>query len=224
MPEVESFIPGMTAVDYVYLAARLTGLRHADAMQRTHMTLNYVGMDEERHRNVETLSTGMKQKVKLAQALVHHPRLLLLDEPTAGLDPRARQEMLELIRDVAHGKGIDVLLSTHILHDVEAVCDRVVILHQGRLVASEEIGKLAGPPAPVWEVQVRGDREAFVGRLRGAGLECAPGGGEDAIRVAGGAGTDPILRAAVETGSQIRRLAPAQERLEDLFGRLLGER
>ncbi len=223
MPEVESFIPGMTAVDYVYLAARLTGLRHADAMQRTHMVLNYVGLQEERHRNVETHSTGTKQKVKFAQALVHHPRLLLLDEPTAGLDPRARQEMLDLIRDVARGKGIDVVLSTHILHDVEAVCDRVVILHQGRLAALEEIGKAASSSPEAYEVQVKGDRDAFVRRLREAGLECADAD-QGAVRVARAEGTDAILRAAVETGAQIRRLAPAQERLERLFARLVGDK
>lgn len=218
MPEVESFIPGMTAVDYVYLAARLTGLRHADAMQRTHKVLNYVGVHEERHRNLETYSTGMKQKVKLAQALVHHPRLLLLDEPTAGLDPRARQEMLELIRDVARGKGIDVVLSTHILHDVETVCDHAVILHRGKLAARMGIGAPAEPANPAWDVQVRGDRDAFSRRLREAGLEVSEAE-EGGVRVSRAEGTAPILRAAVAAGVQLRRLVPARERLEDLFAR-----
>jgi ABC-2 type transport system ATP-binding protein len=223
MPEVESFIPGMTAVDYVYLAARLTGLRHADAMQRTHGVLNYVGVHEERHRNLETHSTGMKQKVKFAQALVHHPRLLLLDEPTAGLDPRARQEMLELIRDVSRGKGIDVVLSTHILHDVEAVCDRAVILHRGKLAACEEIGGAAESAGSVWDVQVRGDRDSFLRLLREAGLE-ATEAGDGGVRVSRAEGTAPILRAAVAAGAQLRRLAPARERLEDLFARTVEDR
>jgi ABC-2 type transport system ATP-binding protein len=223
MPEVESFIPGMTAVDYVYLAARLTGLRHADAMQRTHMVLNYTGVHEERHRTLETHSTGMKQKVKFAQALVHHPRLLLLDEPTAGLDPRARQEMLGLIRDVARGQGIDVVLSTHILHDVESVCDRVVILHRGKLAAHEEIGKRTASAETAYEVQVKGDREAFVRNLREAGLECSETE-ESGVRVSPAKGTSSILRAAVAAGVQLRRLVPAQERLEDLFSRMLEER
>jgi ABC-2 type transport system ATP-binding protein len=220
MPEVESFIPGMTAVDYVYLAARLTGLRHTDAMQRTHMSLNYVGLAEERYRNLETYSTGMKQKAKFAQAIVHHPRLLLLDEPTSGLDPRAREEMLGLIHDIAHGKGIDVILSTHILPDVEAVCDRVAILHQGRLVAQEAIGKLMTGAEAAYDVQVKGDPAPFVAALRAAGLVCSEAG--ESLRVAHRDGTEPILRAAVASGVQVRRLVRAQDSLEDLFARLIG--
>ncbi len=223
MPEVESFIPGMNAVDYVYLAARLTGLPHTDAMQRTHMVLNYAGIDEVRYRNLETYSTGMKQKAKLAQAIVHHPRLLLLDEPTAGLDPRAREEMLALIRDIAHGRGIDVILSTHILHDVESVCSRVVIMNLGRLVAQDEIGRLTAAAEESYEVEVKGDREGFLRRLGEAGLEWRETE-EGALRVARRDGTAGILRAAVEAGVQIRRLAPSQHRLEDLFTRLVGDR
>src|ERR1041384_169131 len=166
MPEVESFIPTMNAVDYVYLAARLTGLPSTDAMQRTHMVLNYVGLHEERYRRVASYSTGMKQKVKFAQAIVHHPKLLLLDEPTTGLDPRAREEMLLLIRDIAHGKGIDVILSTHILHDVEVVCDHVITLHRGRLVAQDARGKLTSSKKSSYDARLKGDRELFLRALR----------------------------------------------------------
>ena len=223
MPEVESFVPGMTAVEYVTLAARLTGLPHTDAMQRTHMTLNYVGLHEERYRRIETFSTGMKQKVKFAQALVHHPKLLLLDEPTSGLDPRARDEMLTLIRDVAHGKGMDVILSTHILHDVEAVCDRAAILHRGKLVANDELRKLTSGSDGSWHVKIKGDTEAFIEKLRASGLESeSVVGGK--IRVVHDNGTEPILRAAVDAGVQIRGLGPAQDSLEDLFERLLREK
>ena len=221
MPEVESFIPVLNAVDYVYLAARLTGLPHTDAMQRTHMVLNYVGLHEERYRKIGTYSTGMKQKAKLAQAIVHHPKLLLLDEPTTGLDPRAREEMLHLIRDIAHGKGIDVLLSTHILPDVEAVCDHVVILHQGRLVAQDDLAKLVSSNEEAYDLRVKGDRDAFLRCLREEGLEGAPEE-DEAVRVLQGNGTEGILRAAVKSGVQIRHLARAQNSLEALFARLVG--
>jgi ABC-2 type transport system ATP-binding protein len=221
MPEVECFIPGMSAVEFVHLAARLTGLSHDDAMQRTHMALNYVGAGEERYRAVETYSTGMKQKVKLAQAIVHHPKLLLLDEPTSGLDPRGREEMLALIRDIGTGKGIDVILSSHILHDVESVCGRVVILHQGRLAAHDEIRNLTGDTEKVYEVRIKGDHDAFLSALRAAGLEgtCTDDG---SIRIPLADGTESLLRAAVESGVQLRRLGRTRDRLEDLFARLTG--
>ncbi len=222
MPEVESFIPGMNAVDYVYLAARLTGLPHTDAMQRTHSVLNYVGLHEERYRRVGTYSTGMKQKVKFAQAIVHHPKLLLLDEPTTGLDPRAREEMLRLIHDIAHGKGIDVLLSTHILHDVESVCDHVVILHQGRLVAQDDLAKLTSAKEAAYDLRVKGDRALFLAALREEGIEGKASGDEEEVRLLHGDGTEAILRAAVKSGIQIRRLARAQNSLEALFTRLVG--
>ena len=220
MPEVESFIPNLTAVDYVYLAARLTGLPHTDAMQRTHRVLNYVGLHEERYRKLGTYSTGMKQKAKFAQAIVHHPRLLLLDEPTTGLDPRAREEMLLLIRDISHGKGIDVVLSTHILHDVEVVCDHVVVMHRGRCVAQGPVGTLVRGPDAGWEVRVKGDRALFLRCLGEEGLQGTEAE-DDGVRVTHGDGTAPILRAAVKAGVQVRRLVRSQATLEDQFAKLL---
>ncbi len=169
MPENESFLPGMTAVSYVRLAGRLVGMSSREAMQRTHMVLNYLGMGEERYRNIEGYSTGMKQKVKFAQALVHHPELLLLDEPTSGLDPRSRDEMLSIIREVARGKGIHVLLSTHILPDVEAVCDSVIILDKGRKIIQDEIGNLVSTGDSSYEVRIEGDGNRFREILEGAG-------------------------------------------------------
>ncbi|HLF95176.1 MAG TPA: ABC transporter ATP-binding protein, partial [Planctomycetota bacterium] len=195
---------------------------HTDAMQRTHAVLNYVGLHEERYRRVGTYSTGMKQKVKFAQAIVHHPKLLLLDEPTTGLDPRAREEMLHLIRDVAHGKGIDVVLSTHILHDVEVVCDHVVILHQGRLVAQDDLAKLTSAKEAAYDLRVKGDRALFLAALREEGIEGKAAEDEEEVRLLHGDGTEPILRAAVKSGIQIRKLARAQNSLEALFTRLVG--
>ena len=221
MPEVESHIPTISAVDYVYLAARLTGLPHTDAMQRTHRVLNYVGLHDERYRKVGTYSTGMKQKVKFAQAIVHHPKLLLLDEPTTGLDPRAREEMLLLIRDIAHGKGIDVVLSTHILHDVEVVCDHVLIMHRGSLVASDALSAMTAAVDAAYEIRIKGDRAAFLKSLRLEGLEGILGEAEDDVRIEHPDGTAPILRAAVSSGVQIRRLTRPQTSLEDRFSKII---
>src|SRR5882757_3250587 len=131
MPESDSHIPGMNAVSFVAYCGELAGLPRVDAMQRAHEVLFYVGLGEARYRNVETYSTGMKQRIKLAQALVHDPDLLFLDEPTNGMDPRSRDEMLNLITDLPDRRGCAIILSTHLLPDVERVCDHAVIMHQG---------------------------------------------------------------------------------------------
>ncbi len=217
MPEVESLPLHLSAVDAVYLAARLTGLPHVDALQRTHRVLNYVGLMEERYRRLGTYSTGMKQKAKLAQAIVHHPRLLLLDEPTTGLDPRARDEMLALIRDLSRKQGIDVILSTHILPDVESVCGHAVILHQGRLVRQGPLAELLGARGQDYLVRVKGDHDRFLASLRGRGLEGRPGAEPGAFGIRLVAGTKPVIEAAAESGVQLRALAPAHRSLEEVF-------
>ena len=132
MPESDAHIPGMNAVSFVAYCGELAGLPRVDAMQRAHEVLFYVGLGEARYRNVETYSTGMKQRIKLAQALVHDPDLLFLDEPTNGMDPKGRDEMLELVRDLAHNKGVNLILSSHLLPDVEYTCDHVVVMDKGR--------------------------------------------------------------------------------------------
>ena len=131
MPENDAHIPGMNAVSFVAYCGELAGLPRVDAMQRAHEVLFYVGLGEARYRNVETYSTGMKQRIKLAQALVHDPDLLFLDEPTNGMDPKGRDEMLELVRDLAHNKGVNLILSSHLLPDVEYTCDHVVVMDKG---------------------------------------------------------------------------------------------
>ena len=137
-------------------------------MQRAHEVLFYVGLGEARYRNVETYSTGMKQRIKLAQALVHDPDLLFLDEPTNGMDPKGREEMLELIRDLAHNKGVNLILSSHLLPDVEYTCDHVVRPRQGRGRATAgPIEQLKGPRGRVYEVRVKGELAAFIAALRG---------------------------------------------------------
>jgi ABC-2 type transport system ATP-binding protein len=164
----------------------------------------------------------MKQKVKFAQAIVHHPKLLLLDEPTTGLDPRAREEMLQLIRDIAHGKGIDVVLSTHILHDVEVVCDHVVIMHRGALIESAPIARMLSTEEAAYDVRIKGDRAAFLASLLSEGLKGTPSEEDvDSIRIIHRDDTAPILRAAVASKTQIRRLTRPQTTLEDRFTRII---
>jgi ABC-2 type transport system ATP-binding protein len=225
MPENESFIPGLDAVRYVCLAGELVGMRRQDAMQRAHVVLNFVGLEEQRYRPMQGYSTGMKQKVKLAQALVHHPKLLLLDEPTAGLDPRGREEMLDLIRDVAHHKGMHVVLSTHILPDVEATCDEVVIMDGGRLVRQERLADLKAGDDRAFDVRIKGDRDAFVAALAKHAWD-ASAVEDDVLRLTyrnGAPDTSTILRAAVESGVQLRALGRSRASLESLFVRLVAE-
>ena len=168
MPENDGHIPGLTAVQFVTYCGELAGLPRADATQRAHEVLYYVGLGEARYRNVETYSTGMKQRIKLAQALVHDPDLLFLDEPTNGMDPKGRDEMLELIRDLAHNKGVNLILSSHLLPDVEYTCEHVVVMDKGRIAASGPIDALKQPRGRVYELRVKthGDLETFFDRLR----------------------------------------------------------
>src|SRR5580765_5317534 len=155
MPENDAHIPGMNAVSFVAYCGELAGLPRTDAMQRAHEVLFYVGLGEARYRNVETYSTGMKQRIKLAQAVVHDPDLLFLDEPTNGMDPKGRDEMLELIRDLARNKGVSLILSSHVLPDVEYTCDHVVVMDKGQVATQGPIKELKGPAGRKFEVRVK---------------------------------------------------------------------
>ena len=165
MPENDGHIPGMNAVSFVAYCGELAGLPAVDAMQRAHEVLYYVGLGEARYRNVETYSTGMKQRIKLAQALVHDPDLLFLDEPTNGMDPKGRDEMLELIRDLGHNKGVNLILCSHLLPDVEHCCDHVVVMDKGRIAAQGPIAELKGPRGRVFEVRAKDGHDRLVAAL-----------------------------------------------------------
>jgi ABC-2 type transport system ATP-binding protein len=230
MPESDGHVPGMSAVGFVAYCGELAGLPSDDATQRAHEVLHYVGLGEARYRNVETYSTGMRQRIKLAQALVHDPGLLFLDEPTNGMDPRGRDEMLDLVRDLARNKGVNVIVSSHLLPDVEYTCDHVVVLDKGRIAASGTIDALKGPAGRVFEVRVKGELAAFVARLRGEALECHETD-DDVLRVfvpgdpaAPGADQQRICRIARESGAQVRHLRSSLPTLEDVFARAIGER
>ncbi len=251
MPESDAHIPGMNAVSFVAYCGQLAGLPGVDAMQRAHEVLYYVGLGEARYRNVETYSTGMKQRIKLAQALIHDPDLLFLDEPTNGMDPKGREEMLDLIRDLAHAKGVNLILSSHLLPDVEYTCDHVVVLDKGRVVAQGPIAELkqsmahvvvldgaepavtGAQPAPeaprprtgrVFELHIKGDEAALGEALRAAGFDCRAAD-DDMLHlvVPDGADLRQVFTVAARERIQVRHLKPSVMTLEDVFARAVGE-
>ena len=223
MPESDGHIPGMNAVSFVAYCAQLAGLPRSDAMQRAHEVLYYVGLGEARYRNTETYSAGMKQRIKLAQALVHDPDLLFLDEPTNGMDPKGRDEMLELVVDLATRKGVNLILSSHLLPDVEATCDRVVVMYQGAVATQGTIADLKQRRRQVFEVRVKGDVDTFVRALETAGAECHTG--EDLLRVlvAPDQGPRDLFALAARHQVQVRHLRPSVPTLEDVFAEAIGE-
>jgi len=224
LPESDAHIPGMNAVSFVAYCGQLAGLPRADAMQRAHEVLFYVGLGEARYRTVDTYSTGMKQRIKLAQALVHDPDLLFLDEPTNGMDPKGRDEMLALVRDLSARKGMNLIVSSHLLPDVESTCDHVVVLNRGAVVAEGSIRTLKGPERQAYEIRVKGDREGFVGALRDAGVAWHETE-DDTMRVlvADGRGAQWLFALAADHGVQVRHLRASLPTLEDVFARALGE-
>src|SRR4051812_62882 len=227
MPEMDAHIPGMNAVTFVGYCGELAGLSRVDAVQRAHEVLFYVGLGEARYRNVETYSTGMKQRIKLAQALVHDPDLLFLDEPTNGMDPKGRDEMLELVRDLAHHKAVNVIVSSHLLPDIEYTCDHVVVMDKGRIATEGPIAALKQPRGQVFELRVKTDSasgsEQFAGRLRAAGLECHAVDDEMLrVFVPGEGGARELFAFAEAEHVQVRHLRPSVPTLEDVFAKAVG--
>ncbi len=220
MPEQDCHIPGLSAVQFVAYAGELAGMPSAQALRRAHEVLEYCHLGEARYRNVETFSTGMKQRIKLAQALIHGPKLLLLDEPTNGLDPAGREDMLELVRSVSHGKGINVIVSSHLLPDIERVCDQVIVVMNGTLRAQGKISDLKRIDGHPVDVDLREPSPQFVEACIKRELTVNPTKA-GAYRVQG-AGTPEainlhVIRAARESGAQIRGLTVAERSLEEAF-------
>jgi ABC-2 type transport system ATP-binding protein len=225
MPESDAHIPGMNAVSFVGYCGELAGLPAVDAMQRAHEVLYYVGLGEARYRNVETYSTGMKQRIKLAQALVHDPDLLFLDEPTNGMDPKGRDEMLELVRDLGRNKGVSLILSSHLLPDVEYTCDDVVVMDKGQVATQGPINELKGPAGRVFELRVKGDLRGFIDVLAAEGMD-VHATDEDVMRVfvpAGAGDQRALFASASRFGAQVRHLRPSVPTLEDVFAKAVGE-
>ncbi len=223
MPEDDCFIPGMDAVTFTSYLGELSGMPRQEAMKRAHEVLYYVGLEEGRYRLLETYSVGMKQRLKLAQTLVHDPRLLFLDEPTSSLDPQGRKEILELIKDISSKRDIQVLISSHILPDIEAVCSHVVILNKGQIAAQGEISKLKELKYRLYEMKIKGETLGFLQKLRKMG--CRIEETEDMIlKVYMRPDKNPqdIFRIASEERIQIRHFVKSQSTLEDLFAKAVG--
>ncbi len=223
MPERGGILPGMSGVAMVAYMGELGGMPRTDALQRAHEVLNYVGLADERYRQADTYSQGMRQRLKLAQALVHDPAWLFLDEPTAGLDPRGRLSMLDLVKDLARDKGFGVILSTHLLADVKAVCEEIVVLRQGRLLDHGRVDADAETATAVFLVEGFGDTDAFSSALRERGIEPTPADGHLTVELDVDAGPRAVLEAAAASGYALRRLQRHTETLEDLFFQLVDE-
>jgi len=224
MPEDDCFVAGMDAVTFTAYFGELSGMPRQEAMKRAHEVLFYVGLEESRYRLLDTYSAGMKQRLKMAQALVHDPKLLFLDEPTSNLDPQGRKEVLELIEDIASHKDIQVLLSSHILDDIEALCSSVVILNKGRLAAEGRLEDLRSIDYSLYELRVK-EGEAKVFRRELESLDCRVDETEDGlIKVYMPAGMErmEIFRAATRAGVQIRYFIKSKTSLEDLFAQVVG--
>ena len=217
VPENDCLIPGMSGTGYVYYAGRLAGMSHADAMQRAHEVLDYVGMEEARYRPAEQYSSGMRQRLKLAQALVHDPDVLFLDEPTNGMDPQGRQMMLGLIGDLGRA-GISVLLSSHLLPDVERVCERVIIMGGGEVLTEGRLEEMNKPHPTLYRVDFTGDAATFRRRLTDDSvhvLEQVDGGLQIALPEEGSQRL--VLQAARDTATLVLGLQPKRSSLEETF-------
>jgi len=223
MPEREAFFPGLTGFQATWYAGRLAGMPDADARRRSHEMLIFAGLEEARYRDVATYSTGMKQRVKLAQALVHDPDLVFLDEPTNGLDPKGRVEMLDLIRFIARDRGIHVLLSSHLLRDVEDVCQRVIVVQGGKVVRHEEIRALAHSQADAASVRIAGEPAAFRAACEQHGLQVLEEKDRDfQVKLRGDGETRPLFEAAVAANVVLRSVRPVRVTLEEALMDVLG--
>jgi ABC-2 type transport system ATP-binding protein len=222
MPEADALVPGLTGVEYVSLAGELYGMPRREAIRRAHEVLSYLELEEARYRRVEEYSTGMKQRAKLAQALVHDPPVLLLDEPTSGLDPAGRDAMLRLVKALAVDHGKSVLLSTHLLADVEAVCERVVIMAGGRVRGEGTVAELCARRQDRFRVRVQGEAALcieFRAGLTNAGVKLLTETGPGEWRVAVPAEWTNLafFKLADTHGVVVRSLTRDDETLEELF-------
>ncbi len=224
MSEDECLIPGMNAVQLVSYAGELCGMPRRDAMQRAHEVLYYVGLDEERYRTIDGYSAGMKQRVKLAQALIHDPKLLLLDEPTNGMDTSGREEMLELVKDISSDKGINVILSSHLLPDVEFACHEIIALSHGSVVIQGQIESLKKNKGQAFDLRIVGENAAYIAALdrQNYQVEMRP---DKQLRVTSGSleqtDTKFFFQLAYDTGVQLRQMREVKHSLEDIFAEVM---
>lgn len=225
MPEADALIPGMRGADYVALAGELDGMARKQALRRAHEILTYLDLGDARYRKLEEYSTGMKQRLKLAQALVHDPPALLLDEPTSGMDPAGREGMLDLLLTLGKEHKKAILLSTHLLGDIDKVCDIVVILHQGRILCQGPVQQLCRRRHDRYRLQIQGDPNPFLDELRLEGVQILHdnGRGEYRVQVPQRWTTQAFFKLAQMHNVVMRGLQADDEDLEELFHRVISE-
>jgi ABC-2 type transport system ATP-binding protein len=218
MPEVDAYLPGLSGAEAVLFAGVMCGLPRREAQRRAHEILYYVGLGEARYRKAEQYSTGMRQRLRLAQALVHDPELIFLDEPTNGLDPKGRDEVLQLISDLATTHGKSVVLCSHLLPDVEMVCRHVVVLRAGKVATQGDVADIRRLEAGTFRIRVDGDRAAFLAALESAGGALKEEADEVLVVAIPAAESARFLfRAAAESRCVVRELSSFEQSLEGAF-------
>lgn len=225
MPEADALVPGLRGVEYVALAGELYGLPRAQAQRRAHEVLTYLDLEDARYRRLEEYSTGMKQRLKLAQALIHDPPVLMLDEPTSGLDPAGRDAMLRLLLDLGKDFGKSMILSTHLLADVETVCEQVVILMNGQVRGQGSVADLCARRQDRYRLHLQGDLEEFKNGLALEAVQVLEDNarGELRVSVPPGWNTRGFFVLAANTGVLVRGLTRDDETLEELFLRTVSK-
>lgn len=218
MPERDSFIAQMSCVQFVRLMAEVSGLPPEAALERAHEALFYVGLGEARYRSIDTYSLGMKQLAKLAQAIVHGPRFIILDEPTNGLDPPTRARMIRLIQDIRDQGKTRIMLSSHLLRDVEECCDEIFILKDGKIAAQCNLEEERRANMRFLEIETRGDNKSFVEAIGTLGCEYAMTSSRRVkLILQDGVEVKDLYKLAAKSEVQIRRLNYKRDSLEDIF-------
>ena len=218
MPEHDCLPDFLTASEFLSHMAQVSGIPAKHARTRAADMLRHVGLDEERYRHIKEYSTGMKQRVKLAQALVHDPVIVLLDEPTAGLDPGGREEMLQLVRRTGQDFGINIMLSSHLMGDVESTCDRIIVIEGGSIVEQGDVSEFT-QETETFYIDVDDHREELMAALESRGLKPKISGASVVVRLRSDDQLDGIRDALVEAQARLRRLAPSRGELSDIFRR-----
>ncbi len=218
MPEIDAFVPGLSAVRFLRFMGELSGLPAKTALERAHETLYYVGLGEARYRQLETFSLGMRQRIKLAQAIIHSPKLLIMDEPTNGLDPPARIKMIRLIQEIRDSGTMNLILSSHLLRDVEECCEEVMVLNHGKLAAFCNLADERRANKRFLNMEILGDQGPFSEAVSGLGCQWAgSGNGRIKLVLPDGVEIRDLYRLADEHRVQIRRLDHRKDSLQDIF-------
>ncbi len=222
VPEDECLFPGMQGVEFVAYAGELCGMPGHDSLQRAHEVLDYVGLGEARYRQVESYSTGMKQRLKIASAIIHDPKLVILDEPTNGMDPDGREEILELAQDMHRQKGMSLLFSSHLLPDVESVCDYIVVMGRGTVLAKGKLAELKLSSGKVYDVRTKENEPRFADALLRGHCQVKQSSEDWTVVLPPEADARLIWEIARREQVQIRCLRARQKSLEEIFLDALG--